>query len=216
MHDFYIHAGKNETVEEDLDFTDLQKSAQVVARLCQHLPHHSGHKLFFDNWFTTLDLLIYLKNKDILACGTVRNNRLQCCLLQSTKAMKKSGQGATDFKLDVNTGVIVVKWMDNNAVHNASNYVGVEQFVSVEKWSKNKKERAKVQCPQLIAQYDKGIGGVDLADMLIAAYRIPMKTRRWYIKIFWHLIDMAKVNAWLLYRRHCDQLKFQRNPDYSC
>ncbi len=58
MYDFYIYAGNNETVQEDLDFTDLQKSAQVVARLCQHLPHHSGHKLFFDNWFTTLDLLM--------------------------------------------------------------------------------------------------------------------------------------------------------------
>ncbi len=212
MYDFYVYAGKNVTVEEDVDFTDLQKSAQVVARLCQHLPHHSGHKLFFDNWFTTLDLLIYLKNKGILACGTVRNNRLQGCLLQSTKAMKKAGRGATDYKSDVNSGVIVVKWMDNNAVHVASNYVGVEPFGSVERWSKNKKERAKVPCPQLIAQYNKGMGGVDLADMLIAAYRIPMKTRRWYIKIFWHLIDMAKVNAWLLYRRHCDQLKIPKKP----
>ena len=174
MYDFYIYAGKNETVQEDLpDFTDLQKSAQVVARLSQHLPHHSGH-----NWFTTLDLLIYLKNKGILACGTVRNNRLQGCLLQSTKAMKKAGRGATDFKLDVNTGVIVVKWMDNNAVHIASNYVGVEPFGSVERWSKSKKERAKLQCPQLISQYNKGMGSVDLADMLRAAYRIPMKTRR--------------------------------------
>ncbi len=126
--------------------------------------------------------------------------------------MKKAGRGATDFKLDVNTGVIVVKWMHNNAVHIASNYVGVEPFGSVERWSKNKKERAKVQCPQLIAQYNKGMGGVDLADMLIAAYHIPMKTRRWYIKIFWHLIDMANVNAWLLYRRHCDQLKIAKKP----
>ena len=48
MYDFYIYAGKNETVEEDLNFVDLQKSAQVVARLCQHLPPHSGHKLFFE------------------------------------------------------------------------------------------------------------------------------------------------------------------------
>ena len=134
MYDFYIYAGKNETVEEDVDFTDLQKSAQVVARLCQHLPHHTGHKLFFDNWFTTLDLLIYLKNKGILACGTVQG-------------YEKAGRGATDFKSDVNSGVIVVKWMDNNAVHIASNYVGVEPFRSVERWSKNKKERAKVPCP---------------------------------------------------------------------
>ena len=50
------------------------------------------------------------------------------------------------------------------------------------------------------------MGGVDLADMLISLYRIPVKTHRWYIKVFWHLVDIAKVNGWLLYRRHCDQI----------
>ena len=88
--------------------------------------------------------------------------------------MKKAGRGATDFKLEVNTGVIIVKWMDNNAVHIASNYVGVEQFGSAERWSKNKNEKVKVQCPQLIAQYNKGMGGVDLADMLMALYCISL------------------------------------------
>ena len=39
--------------------------------------------------------------------------------------------------------------------------------------------------------------------MLIALYRITVKTRRWYIKVFWHCIDICKVNAWILYRRHC-------------
>jgi hypothetical protein len=61
MYDFYIYAGKDEDID-NFDFKDLQKSAQVVARLCQHLPSHSGHQLFFDNWFTTLDLLMYLNN----------------------------------------------------------------------------------------------------------------------------------------------------------
>jgi hypothetical protein len=74
MYDFYIYAGKSEAAE-DADYSDLQKSAQVVARLCQHLPSQKGHRLFFDNWFTTLDLLIYLKNKGILACGTMRTNQ---------------------------------------------------------------------------------------------------------------------------------------------
>ena len=41
--------------------------------------------------------------------------------------------------------------------------------------------------------------------MLIALYRIPCKTKRWHQKIFWHLVDNAKVNAWLLYRRHYQQ-----------
>ena len=49
------------------------------------------------------------------------------------------------------------------------------------------------------------MGGVDLADMLISLYRVKVKTKRWHIKVFWHLIDISKVNAWNLYRRHFAQ-----------
>ena len=49
--------------------------------------------------------------------------------------------------------------------------------------------------------------GVDLADMLIALYRTTIKSKRWYLKVLFHCVDIAKVNVWLLYRRHCDQQK---------
>ena len=45
------------------------------------------------------------------------------------------------------------------------------------------------------------MGGVDLADMLLSLYRISCKTKRWYQNIFWHLIDMAKISAWILHFR---------------
>ena len=51
------------------------------------------------------------------------------------------------------------------------------------------------------------MGGVDLADMLISLYRTPYKTRRWYLRVVVHLLDICKVNAWLLYRRYTTQLK---------
>ena len=50
------------------------------------------------------------------------------------------------------------------------------------------------------------MGGVDLVDMLMVLYRISVKTKRCYIKIFWHLVDIAKVNGWILYKRHRVQL----------
>ena len=54
------------------------------------------------------------------------------------------------------------------------------------------------------------MGGVDLVDMMIALCRIPARTKRWYIKVFWHLIDIRKVNGWVFYRRHCKQLGIQK------
>ena len=49
------------------------------------------------------------------------------------------------------------------------------------------------------------MGGVDFVDMLISLYRIKVKTKPWYIKVFWHLIYISKVNAWNLYQHHFAQ-----------
>ena len=215
MYDFFIYTGKNEEFDTIPEFCNLQKSAQIVASLCKHLPSHAKHKLFFDNWFTTLDLLIFLKRRGILACGTIRANRLQGCPLATNNEMKKSGRGALDFRSDMNTGIIIAKWHDNSSVHVASNFLGTEPLGAVERWCPVEKRRKNIQCPKLILSYNKGMGGVDLADMLISLYRIPIKTRRWYLYIFWHLVDIAKVNAWLLYRRHCDALSIPKRQRMS-
>ena len=51
------------------------------------------------------------------------------------------------------------------------------------------------------------MGGVDLSDMLNSLYRNQVKTKRWYIKVLFHCVNIAKVNARLLYKRHCMQLE---------
>ena len=52
--------------------------------------------------------------------------------------------------------------------------------------------------------------GVDLSDMLISLYKIKVKTKHWYIQVFWHFIDISKVNAWNLCRRHFAQYEKPR------
>ena len=65
MYDFYIYTGRDEQMQADPDIMHLKKSAQVVARLCENLPVNVNHKVYFDNWFTSLDLLLYLKQRGI-------------------------------------------------------------------------------------------------------------------------------------------------------
>ena len=42
------------------------------------------------------------------------------------------------------------------------------------------------------------MGGVDHCDMLLSFYRISMKSKKWYKRIIFHLIDIWCVNAWIL------------------
>ena len=75
-YDFFIYDGKNPAELDDRKFGHLQKCAQVLAKLCDDLPGHKNYKVFFDNWFTTLDLLHPFRSKGIHAVGTIRLNRL--------------------------------------------------------------------------------------------------------------------------------------------
>lgn len=47
--------------------------------------------------------------------------------------------------------------------------------------------------------------GVDLLDSHIGRYRISLRSKKWYFRIFCHLIDVATANAWLLFRRARNQ-----------
>ena len=62
------------------------------------------------------------------------------------------------------------------------------------------------------------MGGVDKADMLLALYRAKCKSSRWYHRIAFHLLSLAVVNAWIVYReigRSGALLPFLQQRSYS-
>ncbi|KAG5889148.1 hypothetical protein JTB14_036959 [Gonioctena quinquepunctata] len=56
------------------------------------------------------------------------------------------------------------------------------------------------------------MGGVDLADMLVALYRTGFRSHRWYISIFSQVLDICINNAWLLYRRDVSHVDEEEKP----
>ena len=126
--------------------------------------------------------MIYLKKEGLLT--VVRSNRLQGCPLLSNKDLQKSPRGASDYRVDNNSGIIMLKWLDNSVVQLTSNYGRIEPMYQIERWYKTAGEKKNDDYPQIVKAYNKSMRGVDLVDMLIALYHISAKTKRWYIKIF--------------------------------
>ena len=65
---------------------------------------------------------------------------------------------------------------------------------TVKRWDQSSKRPILVPCPEIVKDYNSAMGGVDLADMLIALYRSPIKTHRLYLKVLIHCVDICKVN----------------------
>lgn len=201
MYDFLLYEGKGPTVTESTGF----QSADFVIKLCETLPKQMNFKLYFDNWFTFLELQLQLKASGIWSVGTIRSNRMRGCTLQSEKELKKQGRGAYDYCVDANSGLSVVRWMDNSAVQLASSHVAVEPLSSIRRWDKKQRKYADVTCPAIVKEYNEHMGGVDLFDMLMSLYKVDHKSVKWYRRIFFWVLNVAVVNGWILYRRHSKQ-----------
>ena len=51
------------------------------------------------------------------------------------------------------------------------------------------------------------MGGVDLLDMMCSLYKYQLKSKMWYLYIFYHSLTIALVNAWFVYKRDCKELR---------
>jgi hypothetical protein len=121
--------------------------------------------------------------------------------------LKKKGRGSYDVRVEGNHNICAVKWYDSRAVTLVSSFAGPDDVQKIQRWDKANKTFIEVERPYIVGAYNKYMGGVDLLDSFTAKYKFPIKSRRWYMYIFWHTIILAVVNAWLLYKRDCKALK---------
>ena len=160
--------------------------------------------------------MLRLKMDGFWAVGTIRQDRMRESKLKSEKELKKEGRGSYDGSVDLNSGIVIVRWFDNKAVQLISNYIGIEPIDEVERWSKSAGKMITVSRPKIVKVYNSEMGGVDLFDMFQALYRLDHKIRRWYMRIFYWILASSVVNAWLRYRKDFDSMKLSKgNESFS-
>lgn len=57
-----------------------------------------------------------------------------------------------------------------------------------------------VRAPPVVLAYNKFMGGVDLADQLRRYYTVSWKSKKWWRRIFYFLLDQTVCNAYILMR----------------
>lgn len=171
---FDIYQGRNQRgncVYEE----KFGKCAAPIIQILDELPENKSSlpfKIYFDNLFTNMNLLIYLKEKGNGATGTFRENRIRKdCLLKNSKETKKLSRGSYEQQL-CTENIIIVKWVDNSVVSIASICHGVQLVNKINRYSQEKKQKIKVSQPNIIAKYNKFMGGTDHMDENVSYYRI--------------------------------------------
>lgn len=186
---FEIYSGKREVVEKHL-------GENVVKRLTESL-YGKNHKLFMDNFFTTYELFRFLETKNIYSCGTVILSRknMPKTLIAQDKNLKR---GEFDWAVS-NDNIICLKWKDKRCVSILSSLPDAVERIETERRERDGKV-IKINCPKAISTYNKNMGFVDNFDHMKSLYEIDRKTRKWWHRIFFHFLDVAVVNSYILHK----------------
>ena len=203
--DFIPYQGKTHQYDKEYGV-----GGSAVVELLQSLPpidddDDCGRAVYFDNLFTSFKLLRVLANKGIAASGTLRANRTNGAPLYNTD---KADRGTYDMLVashkDESNGstlkIAVVGWKDKSTVRLASNKFGAEPLTTVDRYNKAEQKYNPVTCPDIVKHYNKGMGGVDLCDQNLSTYRIHIRKKVWWFKMFNHGLNLSLHNAYYLYK----------------
>ncbi|XP_038820023.1 piggyBac transposable element-derived protein 4-like [Salvelinus namaycush] len=167
-----------------------------------NIPHlGTGYHIYVDNYFTSATLFRDLYKNKLGACGTIRENRVGLAGVQENSMPPRAKRGTIRWLRDGE--LLFTKWMDARPVimcttiHKAFAKEQVQRRKRLEDgtWTTE-----PVPAPAPIKSYNKYMGGVDLSDSLIKCYSVAQKTMKWYKTFFYHFVDVAVVNSWLMHK----------------
>ncbi len=197
LYDYIPYCGKDSNAEKQ------PLGLKVIDSLTNSIPKDelTQHEIYFDNFFTSIELLTLLKEKKIKATGTVRVNRTGHCPLIDPKVMEKEKErGFHDFQFDKANEVMFVRWKDSKAVTVGTNFSTVTPLGKAKRYSAKEKKEISIPIPKLIQEYNSYMGGVDLLDKQVSLYRIRIRSKKWWWPLFTQMIDIAVVNTWRIYQ----------------
>ncbi|XDV42919.1 hypothetical protein PO909_011497 [Leuciscus waleckii] len=93
-----IYTGR---VVQPPELADVGVNGNVVLRLAQPISKQNNYKLFFDNWFMSVPLVLTLAQQGIHCAGTVHGNRLPGVNLMCDAELKRVGRGSFEQKMAI-------------------------------------------------------------------------------------------------------------------
>lgn len=215
LFDFDIYRGKVDSVRPSAEkLKNCTLGARVVMKMLHKLlltvPKQDLEKyhVCFDNFFTSPDVLLHLKNLGLKATGTVRQNRVYEKKMEQNKEKrvtvpvsidKKSIRGSSECKYDEHSNINYISVKDSKVVSILSTAAGITPTTDMERYSTADKKRIPISFPRSFKIYNKNMCGVDLQDQHCNDVKIEIKSKKWTWAILLRTIEIAISNATVLY-----------------
>ncbi|XP_058810068.1 piggyBac transposable element-derived protein 3-like [Phymastichus coffea] len=149
-----LYCGKNSVIGDKLSKCAL--GSRVVLHLLKPFFELTSdakiplYHLYFDNYFTNLDLVVHLNRLKLKCTGTVRDNRVPV----KNVIHKKAPRGTYAVKHEKNSGINYITVMDSKPVLILSTAAGITPLSSAKRYSSIDKEKVDIPVPQAFHLYN--------------------------------------------------------------
>ena len=199
--DFNVYIGK----AAGRDISQHGLGYDVVVRLMEPFLNQ-GYHLYIDNFYTSSALVKYLFEQGVPTTGTIRENSrgFPANMKNGSQWSKASNVKRGSMHWERDPPILSLQWLDNKVVSLLTTIENANDSLQVKRktrtagvWSTK-----VVRQPQAIATYNKYMNGVDRSDQILATNNVLRKCMKWWKTLFFHLIDIAVVNSFILFREH--------------
>ena len=182
----------------------LGQGCSVVLKLAESMPE--GSIFYTDSFYTSPTLAQTLFEKKMGLVGTVQRNRQGM-----PDALKNDPTREPKFVFK--DPILGVSFKDRKDVRMLSTVHGTGLFERETRANARERRRnvgdqdgmIHSELPLTVNSYNKYMGGVDRLDQLVSYNVYPHRSRKWYIKLFNYILDIALVNARILFQLHTNK-----------
>ena len=185
-----------------------------------------GHHIYMDNYYSSPNLFHDLHEKGFGACGTVSVNRMgmpkewqkkKTCkrtkednIIKELPPLKKGEVRIKNLKGNLKA----LQWKDKRVVTMIST---IHDDTMIHKTRRRKLAnggREEVMKPVMVEEYNRHMGGVDKADQMLSYYSFSHRTIKWWKRAAFHLIEVAVVNSYILYKLSDQSGRYLTQKEY--
>lgn len=176
-------------VQPDGPYKVSNSPNDVVCRLVEPVAG-SNRNITADNWFSSIHVAQELfENKSLTFIGTLKKNKREvplCFLPDKDRDVYSSMFGfqknlcLVSYVPKKNQAVLLISTMHNSKAIDEST--------------------GEHRKPAVITSYNETKFGVDIVDKMCGQYDVARNSRRWPLTLFFHIINLAGVNAITVYK----------------
>ena len=165
---------------------ETNQGTRIVPDLVEDV-ENSIRNITCDNFFTNLSLARKLLQRKLTLVGTMRKNKPE--LLTKFTVAKGQNAKSTIFGFQQDAMIASYRYKKERVVNMLSTIHSQPEI-----------ESTSDQKPSIILFYNKTKGGVDTLDRTVRSYSIKRMTRRWLLVIFYTMIDISAINAFIIWQ----------------